>query len=105
MTEREKIDHSRACFILGARAHGASMEYAQNLAALTFPYPKVTRERVITLSNGGLRIIRGGMIYYATNRDSVTRGQEPNWHQTSLTAQDALDLAALALNPTEEVDA
>lgn len=106
MTEREQIDRDRAIFTLGARAHGASVDYAKQLAEVTFPYPKVTRHRILTLSGGGLRSVRDGVIYYAQNRGSTSEfcRERLTWHPTSMTAQDALDLAALVLNPTEEVD-
>lgn len=106
MTEREKIDLKREGYAARLRESFDDPGDINARAARKFPYPKVTRDRILTLSGGGLRSVRDGVVYYAQNRGSTSEfcRERLTWHPSSMTAQDALDLAALVLNPTEEVD-
>ena len=99
---RDEIDALRAVFIRGYQASGGSHHGATNAAARAYPYPKVTRPRVV---NAPTR--------YAPNRqykvEFGTLWTRPSpseaWRESDSNLAAAEAIASLATNPTEEVDA
>ena len=54
--ERAEIDGRRADFMAGAMAHGAGPDWAWAHAQERYPYPKVTRPRVVRFDDRHYRV-------------------------------------------------
>jgi hypothetical protein len=96
--ERAKIDLLREGYAARCREFGSSAPGAQGMAASAFPYPKVTRPRVVKAFRGEYKVEHGRMFTRA-DRSCV-------WQECQHSAADFqryyITLLDLINNPTEE---
>ena len=100
---RDEIDALRAVFIRGYQASGGSHHGATNAAARAYPYPKVTRHRVVEV-----RTLYAGVRRYRVEGGTLqcqVSGANAPWEESDWSAMEILALADIINRPTEEVDA
>jgi hypothetical protein len=121
VTEREAVQRERAAFMAGGRAvfehfrispetchRDATWAGTESLARERYPFPTITRPRVLVDESGMGWKYEGGAFWYtlSTRRDLIDwRRDDPSDVKHELTVERVTLWADLLAHPTEEVEA